>query len=41
VALPILAIIGLPIFFFVRWLVRRSKAKKANRNQQPPLPTVK
>ncbi len=42
--IPVVAIIGLPIFFFVRWLVRRNRrvqaAKlEAMRNQQPPLPT--
>jgi len=36
--MPVLLIIGLPIFFFVRWLVRRNKAKKG---QLPPLPTEK
>ncbi len=40
---PVLAVIGLPIFFFVRWLVRRSRRAQAAkleamRNQQPPLP---
>jgi hypothetical protein len=43
---PIVAVIGLPIFFFVRWLVRRSRRKDAERQealrkvmeaQQPPV----
>jgi len=42
--IPVVAIIGLPIFFFVRWLVRRNRRAQAAkleamRNQQPPLPT--
>jgi uncharacterized protein YihD (DUF1040 family) len=48
--LPILIVIGLPIFFLVRWLVRRSRSAQANRVQysnrtnepnitgKPPLP---
>ncbi len=48
--LPILIVIGLPIFFLVRWLVRRSRSNQANRVQysnrtnepsitgKPPLP---
>ena len=39
--IPVLAVIGLPIYFFVRWLVRRSRAKKAARNVIPPMPTEK
>ncbi len=40
---PIAIVIGLPIFFFVRWLVRRNRRKQAARleelkKQQPPLP---
>jgi hypothetical protein len=40
--IPVIVVIGLPIFLFVRWLTRRSRrehAKKleAIRNQQPPL----
>ncbi len=31
--LPILLIIGLPVFFLVRWLVRRNRNNKANRIQ--------
>jgi tellurite resistance-related uncharacterized protein len=38
-ALPILIIIGVPLYFLIRWLVRRNKAKKARQNQVPPLPT--
>lgn len=49
--LPIVLVIGLPIFFLVRWLVRRSRARKlaATRSWQksvegeglPPIPTEK
>lgn len=35
--LPIAIVIGLPLYFLVRWLVRRSKARK----QAPPLPIEK
>ncbi|MHC1739667.1 MAG: DUF4349 domain-containing protein [Anaerolineaceae bacterium] len=38
---PIVLILGLPIFFLVRWLTRRNKAKKAQQNQMPPLPKEK
>lgn len=31
--IPILAVIGLPIFLFVRWLVRRNRRAQANRPQ--------
>ncbi len=31
--IPILAVIGLPIFFFVRWLVRRNRRAQSNRPQ--------
>ena len=37
--LPILIIIGLPTYFIVRAIRRRNKAKKAQQNQVPPLPT--
>lgn len=36
--LPVLLIFGLPIFFLVRWIARRNKAKKG---QLPPLPSEK
>jgi flagellar basal body-associated protein FliL len=36
--LPILIVIGVPLYFLIRWLVRRKKAK---RNQTPPLPLQK
>jgi hypothetical protein len=36
--LPIVIVIGVPLYFLIRWLVRRNKAKKA---QLPPLPTQK
>jgi tellurite resistance-related uncharacterized protein len=39
--LPILIVIGLPLYFLIRWLVRRNKAKKVLRNQVPPIPTEK
>ncbi|MBP9040758.1 MAG: DUF4349 domain-containing protein [Anaerolineaceae bacterium] len=31
--IPILVVIGLPIFFFVRWLVRRNRRAQSNRPQ--------
>jgi hypothetical protein len=36
--LPILIVIGLPLYFLIRWLVRRNKTK---RNQTPPQPMQK
>ncbi len=39
--LPILVIIGLPIFFLVRWLVRRNRRKLEERKQMPPIPGEK
>mgnify|MGYP002476263842 CR=1 FL=1 len=49
--LPIVLVIGLPIFFLVRWLMRRSKARKqtaasgwktgTDGEGLPPLPTEK
>lgn len=39
--LPILLILGTPIFFFVRWLVRRNRREQEKRKQIPPLPTEK
>lgn len=40
--IPIIVVIGLPIFLLVRWLVRRNRREQAKRmetmrNQQPPL----
>ena len=42
--IPVVVIIGLPIYFLVRWLVRRNRRNlaaklEAMRKQQPPLPT--
>lgn len=41
--IPVVVVIGLPIYFLVRWLTRRSRrnqaAQKAIKDQQPPLPT--
>ena len=37
--LPILIIIGLPIFFLVRWLVRRNRRAQEKRKQMPPMPS--
>ena len=39
--LPILIVIGVPLYFLIRWLVRRRKAKAARQNQLPPLPNKK
>jgi hypothetical protein len=39
--LPILIVIGAPLYFLIRWLVRRRKAKIARQNQLPPLPNEK
>ena len=39
--LPILIIIGLPIFFIVRWLVRRNRRIQEKRRQMPPMPVEK
>ncbi len=41
--LPILLVIGLPIYFLVRWLVRRSRRNQAKRMQgsTPPAPPMK
>ena len=41
--IPVIVIIGLPIYFLVRWLVRRNRRNQAAklealRKQQPPLP---
>jgi hypothetical protein len=41
---PVIVVIGLPIFLFIRWLVRRNRRNQvakleAMKNQQPPLPT--
>ena len=36
--LPILIILGVPLFFLIRWLTRRSRAAKAKSGQLPPLP---
>ena len=41
--IPIVLVLGLPIFFFVRWLVRRNRRKQAAKqeammNQKPPFP---
>lgn len=46
--LPVVLVIGLPFYFFIRWLVRRNRRKQAEklealknsmRENQPPLPT--
>ena len=39
--LPIVIVIGAPIFFFVRWLVRRKRRADEKLKQMPPLPTEK
>ena len=39
--IPILVIIGLPLFFLVRWLARRKKAAQEKSKQIPPLPVNK
>lgn len=39
--LPIVLVIGAPIFFFVRWLVRRKRREEEKLRQMPPLPTEK
>lgn len=36
--LPVLLVIGAPIFFFVRWLVRRNRREQEKRKVMPPLP---
>jgi hypothetical protein len=36
--IPILIIFGIPLYFLIRWLTRRKKAKQA---QMPPLPNQK
>ena len=36
--IPVILVFGLPIFFIVRGLRRRNKAKKARLNQVPPIP---
>jgi hypothetical protein len=41
--IPIVLVLGLPIFFFVRWLVRRNRRNQAAKqeammNQKPPFP---
>jgi hypothetical protein len=36
--LPVLLVIGTPIFFFVRWLVRRNRREQEKRKVMPPLP---
>jgi len=37
--IPVILVFGLPIFFIVRGIRRRNKAKKARLNQIPPMPT--
>lgn len=39
--LPIVLVIGAPIYFFVRWLVRRKRRAEEQLRQMPPLPTEK
>ena len=39
--LPIVLIIGAPIYFFVRWLIRRKRRAEEKLRQMPPLPTEK
>jgi hypothetical protein len=39
--LPILIIIGTPVFFIVRWLVRRNRRIQEKRRQMPPMPGEK
>jgi hypothetical protein len=39
--IPVLVVIGLPIFFFIRWLVRRNRREQEKRRQMPPLPVEK
>jgi Flp pilus assembly protein TadB len=39
--LPIVIVIGAPIFFFVRWLVRRKRRADEKLRQMPPLPSEK
>ncbi len=41
--LPVVLVIGLPLYFFIRWLVRRNRRKQAEKlhamqEKQPPLP---
>lgn len=39
--IPILLVIGVPVYFFVRWLVRRNRRKMADRVQYPAAPKAK
>lgn len=39
--LPIVLVIGAPIFFFIRWLVRRKRRAEEKLKVMPPLPTEK
>jgi len=39
--IPVILVIGTPIFFLVRWLVRRNRRIQAQRRQVPPIPVEK